>query len=186
MATANTPICERDTLYLNATVGTVANSYSWSGPGFSSTNKDTIRANGLISMSGDYIFTAYYTGCSIRDTVTVLVKPLPANLIAGSNSPICSGSNLQLTGSTGSSGVSFSWAGPLSYGSTAQSPTLVGVSPAATGNYILTATLNGCALKDTVYALVNANPAAPTAGSNSPVCLGQHMHLTASTISGAT
>lgn len=186
MATANTPICERDTLYLNATVGTVANSYSWSGPGFSSTNKDTIRANGLISMSGDYIFTAYYTGCSIRDTVTVLVKPLPANLIAGSNSPICSGSNLQLTGSTGSSGVSFIWAGPLSYGSTAQSPTLVGVSPAATGNYILTATLNGCTLKDTVYALVNANPAAPTAGSNSPVCLGQDINLTASTISGAT
>ena len=59
-ATGSSPICERDTLRLNATVGTLANSYSWSGPGFSSTSKDTLRANSLPAMSGDYVFTAFY------------------------------------------------------------------------------------------------------------------------------
>ena len=187
-ASANTPLCEGTTLNLNSTNSTTGASYSWTGPGsYSSTSQNPTRANTVPSMSGDYIVTASLSnGCTKKDTVTVLVKPLPANLSAGSNSPVCEGSNLQLTGNTSSSGVSFSWSGPLSYGSTAQNPTLVSVPPAATGDYILTATLNGCTKKDTVYALVNANPAAPTAGSNSPVCIGQDINLTASTVSGAT
>jgi hypothetical protein len=187
-ASANTPLCEGTTLNLNSTNSTTGATYSWTGPGsYTSGSQNPTRFNTTPSMSGDYIVTATISnGCTKKDTVTVLVKPLPANLSAGSNSPVCEGTNLQLTGSTSSSGVSFSWAGPLSYGSTAQNPTLVGVSPAATGNYILTATLNGCTRTDTVYALVNANPAAPTAGSNSPVCIGQDINLTASTISGAT
>jgi hypothetical protein len=187
-ASANTPLCEGVTLALNSTNSTVGATYGWTGPGsYGSTIQNPTRANTIPSMSGDYIVTASLSnGCTKKDTVTVLVKPLPANLSAGSNSPVCEGSNLQLTGNTSSTGVSFSWAGPLSYGSTAQNPTLVSVTPAATGDYILTATLNGCTKKDTVYALVNANPAAPTAGSNSPVCIGQDINLTASTVSGAT
>jgi len=187
-ASANTPLCEGVTLSLNSTNSTVGATYGWTGPnGYSSTIQNPTRVSTVTSMSGDYIVTASLSnGCTKKDTVTVLVKPLPANLSAGSNSPVCEGSNLQLTGSTSSSGVSFGWTGPLSYGSTAQNPTLVSVSPAATGDYILTATLNGCVLKDTVYALVNTNPAAPTAGSNSPVCIGQDINLTASTVSGAT
>jgi hypothetical protein len=37
-----------------------------------------------------------------------------------------------------------------------------------------------------VSVTVNAVPAAPTAGSNSPRCVGQTLNLTASTVSGAT
>ncbi len=187
-ASANTPLCEGTTLNLSSTTSTNGATYSWAGPGsYSATSQNTTRTNSTPAMSGDYVITATLSnGCVKKDTVTVLVKPLPANFSAGSNSPVCEGGNLQLSGNTSSSGVSFSWSGPLSYGATTQNPTLVSVSPAATGDYILTATLNGCTIKDTVYALINSNPAAPTASNNSPVCLGQDIQFTASTINGAT
>ncbi|HLO72246.1 MAG TPA: T9SS type A sorting domain-containing protein [Flavipsychrobacter sp.] len=187
-ASANTPLCEGSTINLSSTNSTGGATYSWAGPGsYSATSQNPTRINSTPAMSGDYIVTAMLSnGCIKRDTVTVLVKPMPANFSAGSNSPVCEGGNLQLTGNTSSTGVSFSWTGPLSYSSTTQNPTITGVSPSATGDYILAGTLNGCTMRDTVYALINANPSAPTAGSNTPVCTGQDIQLTASAVSGAT
>ena len=187
-ASANTPLCAGETIALSSTNSTSGATYSWSGPSsYTASTQNPTRVNSTTAMGGDYIVTATLSnGCTKKDTVTVQVKPLPANFSAGSNSPICEGSNLQLNGNTTSTGVNFSWAGPSGYSSTSQNPLLVSVLPSVTGNYILTATLNGCVLKDTVYALVNANPAAPTAGNNSPICAGLDIQLTASTIAGAT
>ncbi len=187
-ASANTPLCEGSTLSLSSTNSTTGASYSWIGPGsYTATSQSPTRINSTLAMSGDYVVTATLSnGCTKKDTVTVLVKPLPANFSAGSNSPVCEGSNLQLTGNTSSTGVSFSWSGPLTYSSTAQNPTITGVATSASGDYILIATLNGCTVRDTVNALVNTNPPAPTAGSNTPVCSGQDIQLTASAVSGAT
>ncbi len=170
-ATAPTPICERDTLKLNATVGTIANSYSWSGPGgFVSAAKDTIRANAMPAMSGDYIFTAFYTGCSIRDTVTVLVKPLAANRTIGSNTPVCNGSSLILNGGSTSSGVNYTWNGPNSFVSTFTPAFVNNISAAGAGTYVLTYELNGCLTKDSLTVVVNPSPIAITASANTSVC----------------
>src|SRR6185295_2384979 len=53
--------------------------------------------------------------------------------------------------------------------------------------YSVAATVSGCTgPTGSVSVTVNQTPSAPTAGSNSPVCSGSTISLTASTISGAT
>jgi len=188
IASANTTLCQNDTLRLNSTNSSTGVTWSWSGPaGYSSTSKDTFLANAQTIASGDYIVTAANSyNCKAKDTVTVLVKPLPANLNATTNAPICAGNTLTLNTTTTTSGVTFSWVGPASYTSTLQSPSIINAQPAATGSYIVTATLNGCSAKDTVVAIVNPLPPAPTPSANTPVCVGQDLMLNASTVPGAT
>src|SRR5699024_234594 len=51
--------------------------------------------------------------------------------------------------------------------------------------YTLTVTHNGCSSNDNVSVIVNPNPL-DNASSNSPVCEGDDINLTANTVSGAT
>ncbi len=186
VASANTPLCEGSLLNLNCTNSTSGVGYSWVGPGaYTSTSQSPTRANVTPVMSGDYIVMATNSSnCTSKDTVTVLVKPLPANVNAGTNAPICEGATLYLTGNTSSSGVSFFWAGPNSFSSTLQNPNFSPATTNCTGNYVLTVTLNGCSVLDTVYAQVNQIPSAPTPSANTPVCVGQDLQLGASTVAG--
>ncbi len=124
----------------------------------------------------------------VEDAATATVTnpcaapPTPA---AGNNGPICAGQTLQLTAST-ISGAVYSWTGPNGFSSSQQNPSIAGATPAASGTYSVTATVNGCASPPgTTSAVVNAVPPAPTAGNNGPICAGQTLQLTASTISGA-
>ncbi len=187
-ASANTPLCAGTTMSLSSTNSTPGATYSWSGPGsYTSSSQYPVRTNATTVMSGDYIVTvALSNGCSKRDTLTVLVKPLPAAFSASTNAPVCEGSTLQLYGSTSSTGVGFSWTGPLSFSSSSQNPVVSSANPSASGNYIVTGTLNGCSISDTVFALVHPTPPSPVASSNSPVCMGLDIQLSASTISGAS
>ncbi len=182
---AASPVCERDSIILSAFVQIAANSYSWIGPdSFISSTKDTFRNNSLPAMSGDYIFSAFYTDCTIRDTVTVLIKPLPANFNATAGT-ICAGNTLFLSGNTTSTGVNFSWTGPNSFTSTLQNPNIPSATTTASGAYILTATLNGCTDKDTAFGTVFPIPATPVPSANTPVCTGQDLKLTATNVAGA-
>lgn len=186
-ASSNTPICAGDTLKLYGATTSSGITWSWTGPvSFTSSSKDTIITNAQSNRAGDYILTATLNGCSIRDTETVTVKPLPAKPNAGSNTPLCAGSNLNLTATSTTTGVSWSWTGPTSFSSTSQNPTRTSVTTADAGNYIVSAILNGCASKDTETVVINPIPPAPTAGSNSPLCSGNTLTLTASPLSGAT
>jgi hypothetical protein len=186
-ANATTPICQNDTLKLTATVLPAANNYSWSGPyGFHSSSRDTNIINAQPAISGDYILTANYTVCTVNDTVTVLVKPLPSAVNNSNNGPLCTGATLLLTGSTTSSGVSWSWTGPNSFSSSLQNPNITSVTTAANGNYIAVATLNGCSVKDTTTVVVNPTPPALSVSANTPVCTGQDLKLNVSTLIGVT
>src|SRR5690606_25100999 len=106
--------------------------------------------------SGDYFATATLNGCSLTDTLTVVVKPLPDKPVAASNTPLCAGEALSLTASSSTSGVTYSWTGPGSFTSTIQNPVIGNTTTASTGDYIVTATLNGCVSRDT--AAVNVKP----------------------------
>lgn len=186
-ASSNTPICAGDTLRLYGASTTPGLIWSWSGPAsFTSISKDTIIANAQSNRAGDYVLTATLNGCAIRDTETITVKPLPAKPNTGSNTPLCVGNNLNLTATTITSGVSWNWTGPTSFSSTSQNPTRTGITTADAGNYIVSAILNGCSTKDTETVVINPIPAAPTAGSNSPLCTGNTLSLTASPVAGAS
>jgi len=65
-----------------------------------------------------------------------------SSAVASSNSPICAGSNLNLT-SSATGQFSFSWAGPNSFSSTSENPSITNATTAATGVYTVTIT-NSC------------------------------------------
>ncbi|CAG5085787.1 Ig-like domain-containing protein [Parvicella tangerina] len=184
---SNSPVCEGDPINLTAnTIGGAT--YAWTGPNsFSSSSEDPTIASATTAADGTYSCTVTVAGCtSSAATTDVTVNATPSAPTAGSNSPICDGDDINLTASA-VSGATYSWTGPNSFASSSQNPTISGATSAADGTYNVTATVAGCtSTSGTVAVTVNPIPGAPTLGSNSPVCDGGTINLTANTIGGAT
>lgn len=112
--------------------------------------------------------------------ITLTVNPVPT-ASASSSSPVCSGSALNLTGTT-DIGTTFAWSGPNAFSSTEQNPTISSTVLASAGDYSFTATLNGCTSEPaTVSVVVNETPSAVTISPASAIlCQGSTQELTAS------
>src|SRR6185312_1735058 len=140
-------------------------------------------------MAEVYSVTVTTTGCTspAGSTASVVVNPIPATPTAGSNSPVCAGSAINLTTPT-VAGATYSWTGPNGFTSTAQNPSIANSTAAMAGVYSVTVTTTGCTSPagSTASVVVNPIPATPTAGSNSPVCAGSAINLTTPTVAGAT
>jgi hypothetical protein len=185
-ANNNTPVCAGDTVKLFSNSATTGVSYNWSGPaGFTSSAKDPVILNAQVSHSGSYIVNITLNGCSVKDTEMVQVKPMPNKPTAGSNTPVCPATTLNLTAAP-AIGVTYSWTGPGGFADTAQNPSRANMQTTWAGNYIITANFNGCLQKDTETIVVTITTPTPTAGSNSPVCVGGFLNLTASNVTNAT
>ncbi len=191
---SSTPDCVGQTISL--TSNTIAGAtYSWTGPsGFTSALEDPTIASATLAMAGTYSLTVTVGGCtSAVATTTVVVNALPATpvpSINGSTTPaaICAGGTITLTTPNLGGGYTYSWTGPNSYAAGVRNPpALTSVTTVMGGTYSLTVTNGGCtSLAGTVTIVVNPIPAAPTAGSNSPVCTGSTILLTSNTVAGAT
>ncbi len=177
-ATSNSPICNGDTLKLFGNSTSIGVSYSWSGPlGYSSSLKDATILNAGTNRSGDYILTGSLNGCIAKDTVSVLVRSLPATPVAGSNSPVCPSGTLNLTANN-VTGATYSWTGPASFSSSVQNPSIVNITTANAGVYAVRTILNGCAsLPATTTVAVALTTPTPAASCNSPVCTGGTLNL---------
>lgn len=185
LATTNAPVCEGDTMRLFGTANGTGITYSWKGPNNFTANTQNIAIPvSTIPMSGIYELYAYNGLCTSIDIVSANVKPRPANFTATSNSPVCAGQNINFTGSSTSTGVVYAWTGPNGFNSALAAPQIGGVSSIHQGDYYVTATLNGCPLKDTVTTAVKPLPVKPVATSNSPLCVGQTLNLTAASTTG--
>lgn len=94
------------------------------------------------------------------DTYTVHPKPTAS---ASSNSPICAGQTLNLTGTTdASAGATFAWSGPNSFTSTDQNPTIAGATSAASGAYTFTVTSTAGCTSNPATIIVTVNPTPST------------------------
>src|SRR5450759_2242700 len=174
-AGSNSPVCEGNIINLTSSGGT---GYSWSGPnGFISNAQNPSIPNPNTSMTGAYKLTVTAaSGCTATNTTSVIVNALPI-ATAGSNSPVCEGNTIILTSS---GGTGYSWSGPNGFISNAQNPSIPNANTAMTGAYKVTVTAaTGCTATNTTSVIVNALPIA-TAGSNSPVCVGNTINLTSS------
>ena len=125
------------------------------------------------------------TNCSADATsLTVAIHSLPvAN--AGSNSPVCEGNTLSLSG--GPAGMTtYSWTGPNGYTSALRNPTVSSnASSAMAGDYTLTVTdANGCSGSATTNVVVLATPATPSADNDGPICAGSDLHLSTPIVTG--
>ncbi len=184
---SNSPLCEGQTLLLTAS-NIASATYNWSGPNsFTSSVQNPTIVSTTSLTAGVYTVNLTVGGCVSRDTtINVIVNPLPAPVIAGANSPLCVGATLSLTASN-IIGATYSWNGPLSFTSAVQNPTIGGITLTASGIYSVNVTVAGCTgSTGTVNVLVSPPVAAPVVGSNSPICEGQPLFLTAGTIAGAT
>jgi PKD repeat protein len=160
VASSNGPICIGSNLDLDATnIGGAV--YTWSGPNAFSSNMQNPSIVGVTGLeSGVYMVTATSAGCSGTSTVNVIVNALPV-ATASSNSPVCEGATLDLSGSGGND---YDWLGPNSFvQNNSQNAGVTPVSFASAGTYTVTVTdANGCSATATVSASVIAAPSAPT------------------------
>jgi hypothetical protein len=144
------------------------------------------NVSALDATTYDVIVTSSCGSPVTSDGTSVLtVKPVPT-ATASSNSPICSGSSLNLTGTT-DIGTSYDWAGPVGFTSNSQNPTISNAASTATGTYSFTATLNGCSSTiSTTAVTVNPSPEGVTAlASLSTIACGASIDLTSTPNSGA-
>ncbi|PSJ73243.1 T9SS C-terminal target domain-containing protein [Sphingobacteriales bacterium UPWRP_1] len=176
-ASSNSPVCAGSTINLSAPSGGTA--YLWSGPNlFSSTLQNPTRPNATTSMGGVYAVTVTGAGgCTASASTSVTVNASPIVSVGGS-STLCAGANITLTATAGF--TSYSWTGPNGFSGNTASVSITGASTAASGIYTVTVTnAAGCTGSAIRNVTVNPVPVA-TAGSNSPVCTGSSINLTAS------
>ena len=187
-ATTNAPICSGNLLTLTVAPDSVGETFRWTGPtGFTSTLVNPIRPGAPVSASGVYKVIANWNGCIDSATVVVIVDTTPARPSIGSNSPICSqNETLLLTSSDVTPGVSYSWGGPAGFTSVLQNPILPGVSTSASGIYTVTVSITAdgitCRNSNSTVVTVDSTPYLTVLGSNSPVCSGNALLLTANNL----
>jgi gliding motility-associated-like protein len=184
----NSPLCSGNSL--NLSVQPLAGAvYSWAGPnGFTSSFQNPVIPNAAMSDAGNYQLNALVNGCQSASptSANVVVKQTPAALVLNTNSPVCEGTSLSLSASSVPGGT-FSWNGPNGFSSSTQNPSINTASVANSGTYSATVTVNGCSsTASTIAATINPLPVAPSISSNSPICQGSALSLTASDIAGAT
>ncbi len=153
-----TTFCQGGSVVLNASTGT---GYSWAwfqGATPVGTNSSSYTANA----TGNYTVQITANGCIATSAiVAVTVNPTP-DATASSNSAVCVGQTLNLNGSSTTPGATYSWAGPVTFTSNLQNPTIPNAQPTNAGVYTLTVTANGCTQTATTTVVVtNAAPAAP-------------------------
>ena len=180
VATTVSPVCADDTLKLFA-ANMSGVTWGWEGPNsFSSSSQNPFIPNVTTAATGDYIVSAIAGGCASKDTVSVTVGIVPVKPVAATNTPICAGSLLALTASTSTPGVSWTWNGPGNFTSTQQNPVIAATKPADSGDYIVTASINGCSSSDTVNAIItNVSSIGAYASPNDTFCEGTQLTMVA-------
>ncbi|HEY8402899.1 MAG TPA: LamG-like jellyroll fold domain-containing protein [Cytophagaceae bacterium] len=185
LAFNNSGLCIDETLTLS-TVTVPGATYAWSGPnGFSSTEQNPSIPNVTSANAGIYTLVITNNGCTNTSTANIIINSELEVITASNDGPVCEGGTINLS-STAISGATYSWSGPNSFSSIDQNPVLSNATTGASGAYTVTITKGACSREAITNATVHPIPSTPTAGSNSPVCEGETLNLTASTVSGAT
>ena len=179
----------------SGTIGSAATAnytYSWSpstglGNATNSNTSVTLTTSQTTNDTIPYIVTTTLFGCTDRDTVNVIVRPLPV-AEAGTNQLLCTGSTVNL-GTTSTSGYTYNWSPSTGLSSTtASNPSLIlNITPGATVPdtlyYTVVTTLNGCTSTDSVRVVLSPVPVA-LAGSDAIFCSGQNAQIGTAQVTG--
>jgi PKD repeat protein len=164
----NTSICTGNSTILNASGGT---SYSWTpSTGLNATN----IANPIANPTVTTIYTVNVTnnGCSKTDAVTISVTT-PPTANAGPDLNLCTGTNVTINASGGSS---YSWTPAQGLSSTTSANPVV--TTTTTTTYTLLVSNGACSDADVVTINVKPLPIID-AGSSQSICSGASATLTA-------
>lgn len=159
----NGPFCADDSPVILSSVNPGG---TWSGTGI--TNPSTGAFDPSLASIGNNTISYTTTGsCGGTTTATVVVNAVPT-VTASSNSPVCEGTDLDLTSSS-QGGTTFSWTGPNSFGSNIQSPQIVNATSVNAGTYTVTVSSNGCSSSASTTVTVIAGTS-PAINPNGPFC----------------
>ncbi|MBL7718573.1 MAG: hypothetical protein JNL72_07045, partial [Flavipsychrobacter sp.] len=195
-AGSNSPICEGDAINLTAT-NVAGGNYNWTGPlNFNSNLQNPTINNATAGMSGDYIVTAIGACGPDTDTVNVQVLPLPVIASVTEADPTtCGGTDgsITLTGLAPNSPFTITYllggnpVGPVNFNSNANGHVVInGLTQGNYTNIVVTNAAN-CSSNAVNATLTDPPiPAAPVAVSNSPVCEGSTIVLSANTVPNGT
>lgn len=176
VVTNNGPICDGEDIELttNAVSGAT---YFWSGPdGYTSNNQNPTLTNVTVSAEGQYCLIVTVNGCESEAGCTdVEINPIPQTPTLMSNSPICSGDNLELSTNNVFSGT-FAWSGPNSFTSSDQNPIITNASTSNNGQYCLVVSVEGCESEIACIDIeINDHIEIENLTSNSPLCQGDDL-----------
>jgi gliding motility-associated-like protein len=180
--TNNGPLCEGDTLLLDAPTR-FGTAYAWEGPnGWTSNVEDPQLANvSELDNQGIYLLqvTDLATGCvSLPVATLVEVNSVPSGGIALNNGPACEGSDATLT-TIQVFGGSYAWSGPNGFSSNDREATIPAVTEANEGAYTVTISVGNCsALPATTTLVVNPVPVVE-AGDDQTIEVGDPVTLAA-------
>jgi hypothetical protein len=106
------------------------------------------------------------------DVYVGTTSPVISNVVASSNSTLCSGNTLSFSLTyTSQCTPSYTWVGPNAFLSNAQNPTIVNAMPANSGNYTLTVTCGtACPVVVTTSVTIGQSPTTANAGSAICTC----------------
>ena len=186
VAVANSPVCEGSAINLSVPMLNGV-TYAWTGPqSFTASGNTASVPNAAVANAGNYVLSMTTPGCaSVNRTLNVVVRSSTA-AIAGSNTPLCTGSVLNLTVNT-IAGATYVWQGPNGFTSTQQNPSLSNVQPVQSGNYSLTVSFAGCgSATQTIPVVIFPNATGIQISAAQTLCSGSSLTLTGTSVSGAT
>ena len=174
-------VCQEDPITLEATTvtseGTVE-SFVWEYNG-STFEGATVDIEGVPGVSVATLTYTYGTGnefCgTLTESVTLTVNPAP-QLELPADLEVCAGESLVLN-LMPDDGTDYVWTGP-DLASTESAPT---ITPAATGEYSVTATTEGCPPKEETFTVVVVQDSDVTIDGIDAICTGDAVTLTAIT-----
>jgi hypothetical protein len=155
-------LCIGETATLSVNGGS---NYNWNVGGTNSTITISPSVTSVYSVSGINSFS-----CSATQSIQIIVHPLPLIEISSSNTMICSGSTATLLAN---GAVSYSW-------NTGSTVNIIYVSPQLSSTYTVAGKdVNNCQNTKTVTLAVVQFPTVSVTSSDSVICAGELITLTA-------
>ena len=155
---SNSPVCQGDNVQITCNFSSDA-TFQWVGPNFfTSSQQNPSFTASSDSVSGEYTVLITGENCVSERTISVDVIQSPPAQIIPLISELCEGEILFLS-AVDFPGASFQWVGPNGFQANTRNTQINDASPASSGNYIVSFSVNGCTgAPDTLAAQIFAAP----------------------------
>ncbi len=183
-ATSNSPVCEGETLELNANIN--ASTYAWSGPGGFSSNQENPTITAVPQYTGTFTLVASVNGSDQTFTVEVTVNNKPAQPQVD-NRDACRGETLTIAPNNPNPDVQYRW--NLPGGNQTNGNSISVNTNTGGGTYQVTATNpnTGCESNTEVFNITVYNtPQQGTFSGATDICEGEDLVLNATNTQGNT
>lgn len=169
------------TLGVTAQYGVPPYTYKWSNGATTS----SILVSPATTTNYDVVVTDQCAN-TINSTTAITVNPIPVIQSVTSNSPLCTGSQLNLSVPV-VKGATYNWTGPNNFTSKNSNPFLTNVATTQSGTYSVTETINGCTsvpLSINVEIGTPVTPGISIITSATTICAGTNVIFTATVVNG--